>query len=211
MISSITAIHVARRNLGLDEDTYRAKLHAVTGKFSIKEMTEAERLQVLFAMRGNDFKPGTIRANGHRKLSGRYAQKLQALWIAGWNLGVFRDRGDAALETFVKRQTGLDRERFLHHADDAAKVIEALKAWIAREGGVVWADRRSMQPWQRQHGYKIARAQWAMIDPEEAGRFWPAVTDLVGESAISRQMTDAQWILVMNHFGERIRAGTQTP
>ncbi len=66
-------------------------------------MTEAERAQVLAIFRNEGFKP--INRQPSKALSGKYAKKLQALWIAGYNLGVFRDRRDSALLAFVKRQT----------------------------------------------------------------------------------------------------------
>ncbi len=51
MTSSIAAIHVAKKQLGLDDDTYRAKLTNITGKASVKDMTEAERQKVLTVFR----------------------------------------------------------------------------------------------------------------------------------------------------------------
>ncbi len=105
MKSTIAAIHVAKKQLGLDEDTYRAKLEVITGKTSVKNMTEAEREKVLNVFETEGFTPKAgRRPDGRLKLSGRFAGKLQALWIAGWNLGIFDNRDDAALEAFVKRQ-----------------------------------------------------------------------------------------------------------
>ena len=36
------------------------------------------------------------------------AGKVRALWISGWHLGVVRDRTDAGLAAWLRRQTGLD-------------------------------------------------------------------------------------------------------
>ncbi|MCA0175198.1 MAG: regulatory protein GemA [Proteobacteria bacterium] len=47
----IQAISVSRRQLGLDEDTYRAMLVRLTGKRSIKDMTEPEHKTVLDHLR----------------------------------------------------------------------------------------------------------------------------------------------------------------
>lgn len=135
---SIAAIHVAKKQLGLDEDTYRAALMSAVGKSSAGDMTESERQKVLEHFRERGFK---ARSTGRRKpLEGKYAGKLQALWIAGWNLGLVRDRDDRALLSFVKRQTGIDHVRFLRHGQDAMKAIEALKGWLARAGGVDWSE-----------------------------------------------------------------------
>lgn len=138
MSKSIAAMHVAKKELGLDDDTYRATLAKVTGKSSSADMTEPERQKVLEHFRASGFK-GT--ATGSRKrLDGKFAGKLQALWIAGWNLGLVRDRDDRALIAFVKRQTGIDHVRFLRHGQDAMKAIEALKGWLSRSGGVDWKE-----------------------------------------------------------------------
>jgi hypothetical protein len=138
MSKSIAAMHVAKKQLGLDDDTYRATLAQVTGKASSADMTESERQTVLEHFRQSGFK-GT--ATGSRKaLEGKFAGKLQALWIAGWNLGLVRDRDDRALLSFVKRQTGLDHVRFLRHGADATKAIEGLKGWLERSGGVDWKE-----------------------------------------------------------------------
>jgi hypothetical protein len=205
MTSSIAAIHVAKKQLGLDDDTYRAKLTRITGKPSVKDMTEAERQKVLTVFRNEGFKPAAPakRPNGRANLSGPYAGKLQALWIAGWNLGVFRERDDAALVAFVKRQTGLDAVRFLRYQDDARKAIEALKAILSREAGVDWVIHKLMPDVKRTAGYKIARAQWARLN-EPGMSFWPMVHNLGGVRP-GADPTDAQWITIMNALGERIR------
>lgn len=202
MSSSIAAIHVAKRDLGLDEDTYRAKLANITGKTSVKDMTEAERQKVLTVFRSEGFKPkADRRADGRLKLSGRFAGKLQALWIAGWNLGIFKNRDDAALEAFVKRQTGLDAVRFCRDADDARKAIEALKAILAREGGVDWSAISEHAPLYRDaDGYRIARAQYKILG-DDLKEFEVAA---YGISTCPDQ--SKLWVGVMNRLGVRVRA-----
>jgi hypothetical protein len=205
MNKSIAAIHVAKKQLGLDDETYRAKLTVITGKASVKDMTEAQREEVIRVFRSEGFEPAAARRpDGRQKLSGRFAAKLQALWIAGWNLGIFENRDDAALEKFVKRQTGLDAVRFCRDPQDARKAIEALKAILAREG-VDWSVINLMPPYAQFDGYRIARAQWNKL----AGRsqdFWPFVTELVGSQPLARDLANKDWIKVMNKFGEQIRA-----
>lgn len=204
MTSSIAAIHVAKKQLGLDEDTYRAKLQLIVGKSSVKDMSEAERQNVLQVFRNEGFKPASKpRPDGRKKLSGPYAGKLQALWIAGWNLGIFAERDDSALVAFVKRQTGLDAVQFVRYPDDAKKAIEALKAIITREGKVDWRIGATVTPHKRAFGYRIARAQWALL--EETGHFLRFAHAIAGRD-LSRMLTDDEWIVVMNELGRRIRA-----
>lgn len=143
------AIHVAKTQLGLDDDTYRAMLHRVTGKRSSAEMTPAERGLVLDEMRrqGFEMRPPASRGSktrGAMHLDGPFAGKIRALWIAGWNLGVVKDRTDMALVAFVRRQTGIDHVSWVRDPKDSTKAIEALKAWLAREAGVKWPSRGAL-------------------------------------------------------------------
>lgn len=207
MTSSIAAIHVAKKQLGLDDDTYRAKLQNITGKQSTKAMSEAERQKVLSVLRNEGFAPkaASRRPDGRLKLSGKYAKKLQALWIAAYNLGLVENRDDAALLAFVKRQSGVDHTRFLAYHDDATKVIEGLKAWLSREGGVNW---RAALDWLEPDGAKIAWAQWRILKPEATlvARycFDEAVEQITCYGVLS--IPADQWMTVMNRLGERIRA-----
>ena len=205
MKSSIAEIHIAKSQLGLDDDTYRAKLRNITGKSSTKEMDEHERQHVLRALVSEGFKPkAKRRSDGRLKLSGRYAGKLQALWIAGWNLGIFNNRDDAALEAFVKRQTGLDAVRFCRDAVDARKAIEALKAILARQGGVDWNSGTSLYAGEFPDLFRIAYAQHRLVTAP-AGH-WLVFRELLKKEKIATDYTKAEWIQIMNILGERIRA-----
>lgn len=209
MSRTIAAIKIEQKKLGLDDDTYRAKLHILTGKTSTKDMTEAERQKVLVSLRGNVARPAPVHQDGRdgkRKLSGKYLPKMRALWIACYNLGVIEDRRDSALEAFAmgRQLPNISDMRFVHKPEDAASVVEAMKGMLAR-AGVVWADRLPCEPYEKSPGYKIARAQWAILHPAEPNAFWQAVTHIVTESTSYRNLSDAEWITVMNHFGPQVR------
>ncbi len=138
-MGALKLMHVARRELGLDEDDYRAVLERVTGKRSAADMDNGERAACV-----DEFKRLGFAASqeGHRRrLDGPYAGKLQALWLSAWHLGIARDRRDSALTAFVERQTGIASTRWLRNAYDAQAAIEGLKSWIAREGGVRWPSK----------------------------------------------------------------------
>jgi len=209
MSKTIADIKIEQKKLGLDDFTYRAKLEILTGKSSTKDMTEAERQKVLVSLRGNVARPVPVRQNGRdgkRKLSGKYLPKMRALWIACYNLGVIEDRRDSALEAFAmgRQLPDISDMRFVHTASDGASVVEALKGMLARVG-VAWADRMPCEPYEKSPGYKIARAQWAILHPAEPNAFWQAVTHIANESISYRNLSDAEWITVMNHFGPQVR------
>lgn len=210
-MTALAKIHVAKRDLKLDDDTYRAVLKRVTGKATAKGMSPAEMDAVLAEFRRLGFKP-TSKASGKagkaRPLSGPYAAKAQALWIALWNLGAVDDRRDAALLAFVNRQTGIERTEWILDARDGRAVIEALKSWCEREG-VDWETSRSIPEHMTRHGFQIALAQWLKLRPAEPrmmAAFWADVSMSLGRSVVTQKPSDAEWILVMNALGRRVRA-----
>lgn len=207
----IAAINVAKQRLGLDDDTYRAKLAVITGKSSLRAMTEAERQAVLTVFRGEGFRPSP-RTSAANHLTGRYAKKLQALWIAGWNLGLIKDRTDKALLSFVKHQTGLDHTRFLHHADDARAAIEGLKAWLRREAHVSFGNTNG-HDWLSKDGAKIAWAQWRILNATacliDRKGFDQEVRQVMGRGdnfgETLENVTPGEWQTVMNALGKKVR------
>ena len=210
MTSAIAAIHAGCKQLGIDEDGRRAISARVTGKTSLKLMSAQEQEAVVAELRRIGFQPAAGKAKA-KGLSGPYAKKLQALWIAGWNLGLVRDRRDAALLVFVKNQTGIDHIRFLHVPADGRSAIEALKGWLKREAGVTFGNANG-QDWLARDGAKIAWAQWRILHPT-AGLirregFDQEAFRLSGRADIFvlDHMTDADWRKVMNALGERVRA-----
>jgi hypothetical protein len=136
--AALAKIHIARKELGLDEETYRAILQRLTGQASAAGLSAPALDSVLteFKRLGWTPKPA-VHADRAGSLSGPYARKFRALWLAAWNLAVIDDPSDAAITAFVRRQTGIDHDRWLRDGKDASRVIEALKAMLER-GGVVW-------------------------------------------------------------------------
>jgi phage gp16-like protein len=127
----IAKIHVVKAQRGLDDETYRDMLEVTTGKRTSTRMT-LDELDAVVTRLG-------AATQTNPSMTGPYAPKLRALWLSGWNLGVVRNRHDDALTAFVKRQTGLEAVRWLRDADAAKRAIEALKAWLEREGRVDWS------------------------------------------------------------------------
>jgi hypothetical protein len=208
-MSALSALHATKNKAPIDDDAFRDICERVTSKRSTKAMSEKQRWMVvdelkrLYPALKQASKP---RPDGRKKLTGAYAKKLQALWIAGWNLGIVENRDDAALLAFVKRQTKLDHTRFLRHSEDAAKAIEALKAWMAREARVDWSSDEFTADWAKTSGYKIASAQWFLVETNKPNPTAPARTfsDIAGRP-VAALLTEADWVPVMNELGKRIR------
>lgn len=193
------SIAIARRNRGLDEDTYRDLLTRETGKSSLREMTTPELELVLGSLGGRQ----TYQGAGRKQLTGPYAKKLQALWLSGWNLGVVRNKDDEAMLAFIKRQTGIENTRFLRAAEDARKAVEALKAWLARDAGVNWTSAGKYVPAHYDDDrYRIVCAQLRILSASdrasEAARCLSSVVQFA-------EYESADWIEAMNRLGVLIR------
>lgn len=156
----IGKIHVAKSQLGLDDDTYRAVLRRVTGKDSSSKCSITELENVKAEMVNLGWRPARKahpRAGKRPLADGETAAKLRALWISGYHLAVVKDSAEAALAAFVKRVTGgkksgVDALQWLTDAD-ARKAIEALKAMLAREADVEWKGNSRVA---------VVRAQYAI-------------------------------------------------
>lgn len=126
----IAMVHIARGDLGLDEDTYRDILERVTGKRSAAELTVGELGLVVDALRERGFTP---KRTGQR--SGKaHVRKVWALWGQLERAGRLREPGRASCRSFVERMTGVTDPEWLT-PEQANVVIEALKAWLRRPVG----------------------------------------------------------------------------
>lgn len=138
----VREIKALQRRIGLDDAAYRDALRVGFGVGSCKELTAEQAEAFKARLNGASTPPHrTPRVTA----TGRYAKLLQALWIAGHNLGVVTSPDDAALIAWVQRQARVDHTRFLTDPADARKAVEGLKRWLTREAGVVW-PRRSGKP-----------------------------------------------------------------
>lgn len=132
------AVQAARRQLGLDDDTYRAVLERLTGKTSSKDLNRIQLARVLDELRTKGFQPKVIaggkaaaRVSRPKPADHPSAKKARALWLSLWELGVVRDPSEQALESFAARQLKCTRLQWADqgHTD---KLIEALKAMAER-------------------------------------------------------------------------------
>lgn len=144
--AALIRVQIARRELRLDDGTYRAMLERLTGRTSSADCTEAQLDAVVAEMKAKGWKPasggrgrrpcGASRPDAparKRLASSPMARKARAMWISLYQLGVVRDPSERALERFGRRQLGVDRLEWADQ-DDAYRLIEALKAMAERAG-----------------------------------------------------------------------------
>lgn len=123
----VRLIHVAKRDLGLDDETYRALLTNCVNKDSTRAMTVPELERVMARMKQCGFRVKRTIALADDDQS----KKIRALWLSLHAAGAVRDSSEFALASFVRRQTGVAALQWLDTAQ-ASKVIESLKQWLAR-------------------------------------------------------------------------------
>lgn len=193
-------IHVLKGQANLDDDSYRDLLERETGQRSSKGLSGQQRLTVITALEKLAPPPETQRATGI------YAKKLQALWIAGYNLGVIHNRTDAAMMTFLKRQTGLDHMRFLQDAKDANKAIDALKLWIRRTAGSdnLFHKDKGEPPLYNDYRFQVCVHIWSRLIAKDAAPAGKLTSYLSGKTGREEPETlsDSEWIVVQNDLGK---------
>ncbi|EHN5171726.1 regulatory protein GemA [Salmonella enterica] len=129
----IKTIHIGKKELGLDTDTYRQMLLSATGVNSAGAMNMAQLAKTLDAMKAKGFvvRPATKSRSSRPLVDTPQVKKLRALWLEMHHQGKIRDSSEAALQAWVKRETGVDKLQWLEPGM-ASLCIEKLKKWQKR-------------------------------------------------------------------------------
>ncbi|MFP5420265.1 MAG: gp16 family protein [Gammaproteobacteria bacterium] len=130
----IKLIHVARRELCMDDDTYRlmlAGMKGLDGATSTADLSVPNLLRVLEQLKQKGFK---VRPNKKAKrplADDEQSKKIRALWLTLHDIGAVRDPSEEALAKYVLRMTKVAALQWLTAAQ-ASQVIENLKQWMGR-------------------------------------------------------------------------------
>ncbi|MDD2870104.1 regulatory protein GemA [Neomegalonema sp.] len=135
MSDLMKAIHASRRQLvGLeDEEIWRSFLEQAAGGRSLRAMPEAGLRKVLAALRARGAGGGRFRPSPKA-----HVRKVFALWGDMRRHGILENPTRAGLRGFVARMTATQaRPEGVGDPDwltpqEAAKVVEGLKAWRGR-------------------------------------------------------------------------------
>ena len=139
----ISAIHVLKSKLRLQDDDYRVLLKGLTLKSSSKDMTDGERQKVRDHLQGLAERAGLVKPTQRRPMpASRFAKakadatpkerKVWALWHQLGRDGLVQDTSPKALNAWVHRQVGVSAMQFATSAQ-MDTLIEALKAWQERK------------------------------------------------------------------------------
>lgn len=188
----IRLIHVAKRELVLDDDSYRAILQRIGKKTSAANLTVPELEKVLEHMKRSGFKVRSKKGD-RPQASDDQSKMIRGLWLELAGMEVVRNSSEAALGAFVKRMTKVDTLQWLS-TEQASQVIEHLKEWRER----VTKDRRT----------KLAKAMRlapptsieALAAQEELLR--DAAGLVLGRKASVGDMTETEFQTVLRHFAK---------
>lgn len=127
----LAQIHIAKKQLGLDDDLYRDVLERVTGARSSAGLSDAQRRVLIREFRRMGWKGGSA---GRKKSDLPYVRKVFALWNELRREGIWRENDVSSLRRFVKKMTGCDDPEWLSWPQ-ASIVIESLKKMKERASG----------------------------------------------------------------------------
>lgn len=136
----IGKVHVAKKEMQVDEDSYRRLLVRVTGHASAADCSDEQLVRLVeeFRRLGWQAKPKAASSARRFKDCKRMAdhaaaRKARALWISLHHLGAVANPSEEALEAFAKRQLGCETMQW---ADQTRmdSLIEALVAIGKRHG-----------------------------------------------------------------------------
>lgn len=124
----IKAIHTAKRELGMDEDLYRATLEAATGKTSCSDCTDRELAAALAHFRKCGFAPQQRNA----VLSPAQKGLLRGIWAAMSEDGLVHTPGLYGLDMYTRKRWHVGHYNLA--PGEASDCIEQLKNWVRRAG-----------------------------------------------------------------------------
>ncbi len=135
----IRLIHVARRQLGMQEDDYRqflANIPALEGATSVADLTIPKLDMVLDRLKAKGFKVVPKTKSPQKKPPRKLADDPQSrlirhLWLSLHTAGKVRDPSEQALAKYAARLTKVEQLQWLD-GKQAAVVIESLKDWLER-------------------------------------------------------------------------------
>lgn len=136
--TELAQIHIAKKQLDMDEDTYRMMLNNITGHNSTRDMDLQDRYRVLAHLKKIGFKSKRGKKRLSPKSKGTQLDVIRAIWIEMAKDGYIKDGSETALDHWVARMTarynkgkGIDSVAWLDEFT-AQRVLEALKKWQRR-------------------------------------------------------------------------------
>lgn len=148
MFKKYQLINIARNQLGMDDDSYRAMVNRINGGkgTSLKDCNMTELNLILKELKAKGFKVKPVKVGGFKSrrvkqpkttndglpLPADIRDKMLSLWIEMHQQGIIRDGSDAGLTAYCRNRTGKDHWHWITEYE-AIDMIEGLKTWQSRE------------------------------------------------------------------------------
>lgn len=130
--AELAQIHIARAQLGLDDDTYRAVLWTVGRVKSAKDLDWTGRKALLDHFKAKGWKPSAPRkAKAEKPVAHGQPGLIRRLWDELHAADKVADASDAALGAWLKRNRMPERPEWLN-PNQLNRAIESLKRWLDR-------------------------------------------------------------------------------
>lgn len=137
--ADLAAIHIAKQQLGWDDDHYRDVMWAVCTARSSAELDHTGRARFLAHLQAcmRAHKPAAAapaRTPAARPITGPLTGPQRLMWSLWQQLadsGLVKHRGMSSLMRYAERQTSVARLEWLNSAQEEL-VIESLKLWLKR-------------------------------------------------------------------------------
>lgn len=124
----LAVIHIARKELALDDDTYRTLLTGAAGVDSAGALlNDRQYFDVMRAFKAAGWQP---KPPAGRKAPDAQMRKCYALWCELHRLGAVKSKAWSSMMVWVGRQLGGHQD--IIRADQKAHLIEELKGWHRR-------------------------------------------------------------------------------
>jgi len=209
----LAKVHLARKELALSEDDYRAILLDVAGRRSAADCNDAQLVAVVERFKARGWKQAQPKGrSGGKPADHRPAGKARALWISLYHLNAISDPSERALEAFARRQLGCQRMQW---ADQSMmfRLIEAQKAIAERNG---WSQStEQVRPEavpivlrRRLVEAILAKMASAGLVPDEWG-VERAAFEFAGMEIAPMLATASELDVVAKAFGDRLREGAR--
>ena len=149
--SQLAQIHIAKKYLDMDRDTYEAFLLRVIGESSSAGLDMHGRFKLIQAFKDNGWKPNKKRVGYKNKSNKKHgadskfgydnatSRKLIALWRELAGAGKINDNSARAMEIWIANQTNIPGQQIPKNrspdtlsASEVNVLIERLKNWLAR-------------------------------------------------------------------------------
>lgn len=126
----LAKVHIAKKELGLDDEVYRAMLRRLTGQDTAKGLTVGEFDVVLKEFERLGWEPKSATEKPKRSSDARI-RKIWAIWGELCRRGETHTPTKAGLRAFVLNRTGVQDPEWLK-GDDIGRVLNELVSWQQR-------------------------------------------------------------------------------